>query len=370
MKGSKTKIKEGSYRLRYCYKGVNHSRNVKAKNDREADSLLAEFIIEVEKGSYLNLNYTFYEFSFIWLKEVVKPNCSPIVLNKYISYLNNRILPAIGHYKINEITVLMLRSFFNNLKNEKTMYTNRENHYLSKGTIEKIIEITTSVFQNAYLMNIIKENPCTKAKKGIKLNDIPSEINKKEKISYLDIKNYKKMLEGLKNEAIQRRALGEIAVKMGMRASEIYALQESDIDFKSKTISINKSRHYVKGMGNIIRPTKTIKSKRIITYPASLENTLKALVSYSKENEFLFDGISLSGISAWFKKFQKRNEIAPTIRFHDLRHTHATLLLGKGIDLKTISERLGHNNISTTMDIYADVLKELERESANVIDTI
>lgn len=58
------------------------------------------------------------------------------------------------------------------------------------------------------------------------------------------------------------------------------------------------------------------------------------------------------------------------IRIHDLRHTHATLLLAQGVDIKTISERLGHSNISITMNTYTDVLKELDTSAANKLDEI
>lgn len=72
--------------------------------------------------------------------------------------------------------------------------------------------------------------------------------------------------------------------------------------------------------------------------------------------------------SAW-NKFLKRNNIRK-IRIHDIRHTHATLLLAQGVDIKTISERLGHSNISITMNIYTDVLKELDKSAADKLDEI
>ena len=79
--------------------------------------------------------------------------------------------------------------------------------------------------------------------------------------------------------------------------------------------------------------------------------------------------LSIDGIYSWFSKWQEKNNIKK-IRFHDIRHTHATLLLYKGVDVKTISERLGHADIQTTLDIYADVLKELDINAANKLDEI
>ena len=84
---------------------------------------------------------------------------------------------------------------------------------------------------------------------------------------------------------------------------------------------------------------------------------------------YIFYYLIIDGIYSWFSKWQEKNNIKK-IRFHDIRHTHATLLLYKGVDVKTISERLGHADIQTTLDIYADVLKELDINAANKLDEI
>ena len=79
--------------------------------------------------------------------------------------------------------------------------------------------------------------------------------------------------------------------------------------------------------------------------------------------------MSIDGICSWFDIWQTKNNIT-NIRFHDLRHTHATILLFLGVDIKTISERLGHADIQTTLNIYADVLQELDKKSTEKIDTL
>lgn len=371
MKGTKQKINNNTWRLRYCYNGTRYSKNVEATTVKEANLLLAEFILDIEKNTYLNnTNYTFYEYSLIWLKEKVKPNCSPITMAKDISYLNNRVLPVLGKYKLSDINPLILSNFFNSLKKEKTMYKNREPKYLSKSTIIKIMDLVSRIMNYAYIMDIIPSNPVTKARKNINLNDIPSEINKKEKIYFWDKETYKYALECMKKEPFLRRAIYEITIKTGMRASELYALTKEDIDLNAKTISITKSRHYVKeSKSYVLRPPKTNKSRRLITIPPSLIPILKELISNSK-NEYLFDEYSKLGLGAAFLKFQKKYNISPIINFHGMRHTHATLLLAQGVDIKTISERLGHEDIRVTMNTYTDVLDELQFKAAKAIDEI
>ena len=79
--------------------------------------------------------------------------------------------------------------------------------------------------------------------------------------------------------------------------------------------------------------------------------------------------MSIDGVPAWFSKWQIKNNIQ-RIKFHDLRHTHATLLLLQGIDLKTIQHRLGHSDISMTMNTYTHVLDELHRTASTKLDEI
>ena len=86
------------------------------------------------------------------------------------------------------------------------------------------------------------------------------------------------------------------------------------------------------------------------------------LDSLDYKSSYIFDFLSIDGICSWFDKWQNKNNIK-NIRFHDIRHTHATILLYLGVDVKTISERLGHSDIQTTLNIYADVLKELDVKS-------
>ena len=88
-----------------------------------------------------------------------------------------------------------------------------------------------------------------------------------------------------------------------------------------------------------------------------------------RNQEYIFEHLSIDGICSWFKKWQKENQIR-VIRFHDLRHTHASVLLYKQLDIKTISERLGHKHIQTTIDTYLHVMVELNQKAATIIDEL
>ena len=361
--------KGGSYQFEYTYKGKRHYGSIscdEVKSEKEAKEKLEEFCVEVRKGNYIDKTYTFFEFSSIWLKEVVKPNFSHTTLSTYIKHLNNRILPRLGHYKLTEINPLVINSFVNELKEGKTMFATRENKPLSRSTIQKNFNIVRTILQRAFEYELINSNPCKRVK--LNLNNIESEKNKEENIHYYDKETYLKVLKLLENEDFGKRVVIETALKTGLRRSELWGLTWADIDFSNKEISINKSRQKINGEMKVCN-CKTKSSIRKISIPESLLQLLEEYKIESSGTKFVFENLDIDNIPAWFRKWQTKNNIEK-IKFHDLRHTHATLLLFAGVDIKTISERLGHSNIGMTMNIYTHVLKELDRKASEAIDSL
>ncbi len=375
MAGKYTK-RGNKYRLQYMKDGQRYSTTVDAKTDKEAKTKLAEFVTEVEKGLFYNTNYTFFEFAQIWIDEVQKPNSSPVTVNKYKSYLNNRIIPYLGNYKLNKINASILNSYFNEVKTWKTMYKPpRQNVPISKSTVEKIYEIVTAILQKAFEWDLILSNPCKKVK--IKFDNMESEIQKtkekgekKEVINSYTKEEYKSVLELLKKEEPGKRILIETALKSGLSKEELFGLRWSDFDVENSTLSVKVVRLYTKETGIIEKQPKAHSRIRTISIPNSLCEALKSFkTKFDKNEDYIFKDININSIGSWFTDFQKRNNIRK-IRFHDLRHTHATLLLYKGVDIKTISKRLGHSKIGITMDTYTDVLKELDLSASQKMDEI
>lgn len=404
----KTKRKEGTYqlnkngtaRLQYMLNGERYSETVEVSNEEEAQSKLALFVDTVKKGQFVNTNYTVTEFTQIWLDNRVRPNSDINRVPKYLSYLNNRVLPEIGNIKLKNLSRTQLENFFNKLKNSKTLYKNRENKLISAGTVEKIRKIINSMLNYAVECDLILKNPC----KGIKIkcNSKSNELShikeiseaKKGKISYFNVKEYKlvclllenefksiyaddKISKTKKQQELAKRLIILIDLKTGMRRSELFGLARgngfNDLDTKKKTFNVNKTRHYAKGVGRYTKSTKNSSSIRIKSLPDSLIPFINMYYNYldiiNYENMYIFDCLSIDGICSWWHKWQNKNNIR-VIRFHDIRHTHPTILLYLSIDMKTISERLGHANIQTTFNIYADVLKELDKKASKKIDKL
>ena len=158
-----------------------------------------------------------------------------------------------------------------------------------------------------------------------------------------------------------------------MRRSELFGLTREDLSIEKATFDVNKSRHYLSGKGKYTKYAKNESSIRQKSLPKSILSYLKLyyelLDRLNYKEPYIFDYLSIDGVCSWFDRWQDENHIR-NIRFHDIRHTHPTILLALGVDIKTISERLGHADIQTTLNIYADVLKDLDEQSAEKIDNL
>lgn len=404
----KNKRKEGSYqlksngtaRLQYMLDGERYSDTVEAYDEEEAESKLALFVESIKKGTFINNNFTVTEFAQIWLDNKVRPNSDINRVPKYLNYLNNRILPELGNIKIKKLTKQRLEIFFNDLKRSKTLYTNRKNHTVKPATVEKIRKILNSLLNYAVSCDVILKNPCKDIK--IKYNALPNDIeyikqisdNKSKQVNHFDIEEYKFVCEQIENEfnfylnndnisqnkklrEIGRRLIILLDLKTGMRRSELFGLAKGngycDLNIENKTFNVNKTRHYAKGVGKYTKETKNTPSTRVKSLPNSIIPYIEKYFNYLESIEYndiyIFEHLSIDGTSTWWDSWQNKNNIK-NIRFHDLRHTHPTILLYLGVDMKTISERLGHADIQTTFNIYADVLKELDKESVNKLDAI
>lgn len=398
------KRREGSYqlysngkaRLYYMKDRVPYRTTVDAKDDEEAQKKLDLFVESVKKGLFINTNYTFAEFAQIWLDEKVRPNAGDITVKKYINYLNNRILPYIGKVKLKNLNRQQLEKYFNTIKTTSTNYSKRSiNNTIKPETVRKLKNIIHACLEYAVECELIIKNPCYRIK--VKFTNTTDENTikelvkqKREKIHYYDMTEFKHVCNLLEKEFLEyyyndkiddakklrevgRRFIVLLALKTGMRRSELFGLTREDLSLENATFDVNKSRHYIPSKGKITKYPKNDSSIRIKSLPESILKYLKLdyelLDRLEYKNPYIFDYLSIDGICSWFDKWQTQHNIK-NIRFHDIRHTHATILLFLGVDIKTISERLGHSDIQTTLNQYADVLEELDQKSVEKIDTL
>jgi integrase len=175
------------------------------------------------------------------------------------------------------------------------------------------------------------------------------------------------------------------AVGTGMRVGELPGLRWSDLDLPAGAAYVARAAQYLPGSGVTFRTPKTARSRRNVALSPDTVRVLRehrawqaerrlASGSGYEDSDLVFavgDGRPLSpnNVSQAFLRLEKRLGIEP-VRFHDLRHTAATLMLKAGIHPKIVSERLGHSTINITLDTYSHVLPDMQREAAATLDRI
>ncbi|MGG1400199.1 site-specific integrase [Bacillus salipaludis] len=334
---------------------------------QEAGKALTKILNEINEGTLFEpANMTVNQFMVIWFKER-KLSVERTTYQNNSAFFNIYISPQIGSLKMFDVSPLILQNFVNDLV-EKTN--------LASSTIHKIFDILKVSFAKALKLKIIKENP-------VVLVDLPKV--KKAEMKVWDSDQVNIFLKNVTNVKRPSKYITAylLAILTGMRQGEILGLRWKDIDFQTKQIFVSQTlSHDGKELRNW---TKTKAGKRAIHIPDVLINHLKIerknFLSNKLEcgNEFEDNDLVIctkngkpvqsTNLLRAFKNDAKKVGL-PIIRFHDLRHTHATMLIQQNINPKVIQERLGHSRIGITLDIYSHVLPSMQQEVAMKLDEI
>lgn len=262
------------------------------------------------------------------------------------------------------------------IKHSSFFIPTKEIKPLSSQTILHYHRLISSMLTSAVQWQLILSNPAERVK--------PPKVEKGEAAHY-DEAAIEKMLNFLDNEPMKYRVMVLLAIYTGLRKGEICGLEWSDIDFENNRLRVRQASQYVPGVGTFEKTPKNESSKRIIALPGIAVNLLREYKAAQNEERLkqgdnwqdhnrLFtqwngEPIHPDTISKWFTNFIKRYDL-PKLTFHGLRHSNASLLIGQGVDIQTISSRLGHARVSTTTDIYSHQLRRPDVEAAEKIDNI
>ncbi|WP_291652825.1 site-specific integrase [Clostridium sp.] len=258
---------------------------------------------------------------------------------------------------------------------------------LKNTTLQNIFTALNSSLNRALKLQLINNNVC-------KFVDRP----KRERFvaETLSIEEFHTILNSLNNEDfrdyIMKLAL-TMTLELGLRRGELSGLTWDNIDFKNNKIKIENN--FIKTNAGVkVTTPKTEESKRTLVVSGSLISMLKEhkkillqnKINYGEfyTNENILDGKKYDFVFIWesgiyidpnywthrFSRVLKKLSINKKIRWHDLRHTNATLLLSQGVNFKTIQIRLGHADINTTLNIYSHVTEEMQREASEKITNL
>ncbi|MGG4498447.1 tyrosine-type recombinase/integrase [Brevibacillus reuszeri] len=329
---------------------------------KEAQVACAELVNKVSRGEYIEqTNKTLREFMNEWMDLQIKQTVRISTYENYYRAINKRILPVLGHLKLKEITPAHIQRFYKELVEE--------------GLTAEYIRYLHSLLKNA-LRFAVKWQLI--AKNMVDLVD-PPRINRKEKDTWT-MEQSNRLLGEAKNSNPNYYILYFLAVYTGMRRGELLGLQWKDIDFNEGKISVSRTSVVVNGGNYLFHEPKTSSSNRLISIPEIVLNELrrhqlqqrkqKLYVGKAYEDWDLVAATELGkpihpkSLTDHFHRMIKKADI-PKIRFHDLRHTHATLLLKLGEHPKIVSERLGHHNIHMTLNTYSHVMPDMQKATAD-----
>ena len=373
MAGSIEKRGKNSYRLS-CLAGYNlQGKPIKKTKTvhctkKEAEIELAKFVADVQNGMVIEgKSLKFSEFTEIWKRDYGSKELAPSTYKRYCRMLETRLLPYFGHFYVNKIKPTDIMQFYDLLSKDTQLVRKKDNEGnktlkpLSGKTILEHHRLLRAMLHKAVYWQVIVSNPAERVQ--------PPKA-KKPKRKYYDDDQCKILLENLEQldeEEIKYKTAIILTVFTGVRLGELMGLEWNDIDFRNGIVSINRSSQYLADTGVFTKVPKTESSIREVAIPDFVISLLEEYKLWYEEQKSLYgelwinsnrlfvqaDGKPMhpSTISKWFVKFIGQIGL-PVINFHGLRHTNATLLIAQNIDVAVVAARLGHAQITTTLNFY------------------
>jgi integrase len=339
------------------------------KTRKEVADKLKVALHEQQQGTLVkSSSQTVAQFLADWLENVHRRRLRPRTYERYDEVINLHVIPALGRYQLQKLTAQHVQAF----------YTKKVDEGLASTTIHYYHSVLHNALSMAVKWGLVSKNVC----------DLVTPPRKERyEIKPLTVEQAQTLLAAARGHKWE--ALFTLALATGMRRGELIALKWQDINFKTGTLQVvrvltrvptkmpNREHVYIEA------EPKTQKSRRsVIIAPFALEALkehrvrqleakLKAGASW-EEHDYVYctlHGTHLgpNHVVEEFKLLLKRAEL-PDIRFHDLRHSAATLLLSIGIHPKVVQELLGHTQINITMDVYSHVLPGMQKDAMSKLD--
>lgn len=370
--------------------------------DKELTSAAALFEERVKNGEFLSGDkMKFKEFMEKWIDEWAVTHLTPRVQQDYIAMIEKHGLPVFGNMPIGKIKSAHIQGIITDLNKDH-----------APTSVRKIVSAFSSVFQYAYRMDVIKENPVRRCEQPRMKHDTD--------LHFFTADQAKRFLKAIQEPQIytyrrrngtvyteerymqtQLKAFFFLAIYSGCRRGELLALTWRDIDFRNCKLSITKATSKLRTGEQEIKDPKTVKGVRELRLPKQCFEILRRWHIEEKElclmlgedwkgksvrefdDNFIFI-VQTSGeqmhTDTPYQSFQRfikhynnsvrKKDKLPEITLHDLRHTSATLLLSEGMDIEEVSRRLGHSKPSVTLDVYGHALPEKDDEAAGILGSL
>lgn len=329
----------------------------KTKRDAESDLKIYQAKAALQQTIPASM-LTLKDYLPQWF-ESHKKMLAPNTINGYAVNINNHIIPQIGTLKLKDIKPKHLEAFYS------TLMTDKE---LSAKTVKYIHNVLKVALKAAVDNKIIDDNPCLKAKTP-KVPKFQSQL--------LSLEQLKTLLSEIEGDRYETEI--KLAAMLGLRKGEVLGIKRIDLDTTKHTLHIQRQVSIVRdntidknGLYYGIKPLKSESSDRVLFLSQEIESLIlrkdefnrgrkKILQGAYQDNNLICcndDGTVMSPQTLYhaFKRILTRCGL-PNVRFHDLRHSYATLCIDLNIPLKVISQNLGHSSTAVTDAVYADSIK-------------
>jgi integrase len=340
-------------------------KDMYAKTRKEAADKLKSAQRSILDGVDLSAErMTVAHFLDKWLVASVKPSTRHKTFTTYESLCRTAIRPRIGNKNLSKLTALDLQSLYSELTDSG----------LSSRTVHHVHRVLHRAFTQAVRWKILSRNPCD----GATSPKVP-----RAELTVWGAGDADAFL--LATREHRMHGLYVLALTTGMRQGELLGLKWADIDFDTGTLAVRRALQWQRGIGLAFVEPKTARSRRKIHLS---QTALFALRAHKDRQAFdrhaagaAWNELGLVFCDAAGEPLSPTNETKrfqravaatglPAIRFHDLRHTAATILLAKGVHVKLVSEMLGHSTIVLTLDTYSHVIPAMHGDAAAAMDAV
>ena len=346
------------WQIRYWYTdatGRRRQRGETVPTKHEAERLLRRRLDEEEKGQVVSRKHrTLASYLEYWLEHFARPNLRALTVEKYEGYIRRSIVPHLGHMDLQRITPTQIQQ----------LYTRLLRQPLSSTTVRQIHAILSGALGQAVKWRLLSFNPVD----GVTAPPVAHHEPVVWTADELD-----KFCQGIADHPF--RPLFLTAICTGLRRSELVGARVTALDLPQGGLRVTSTLQRVRGKLLEEEP-KNRKSRRLVRLGPALIDMLRAELGRrlldGPASDYLFcnaEGAPLNAdhVSHTFRETCIEIEVRP-IRFQDLRHLHASLLLGSGEHLKVVSDRMGHSTITTTYDTYAHVMPDADRGAAETVE--
>jgi len=366
--GTVRQRKDGRWEGRHI---VGYDENGKAKTKNVLANTKAECIEKLKKlqESYSEVapfkvgpDMRFGDWINYWYENHSKPTIRPTTQKEYEGWIYTHAVPGLGHIPLNKLTQSECQKFLNDMKsNGRKIHRDTKGPEMAARSVRSCYHVIRMSLDRAVKEGLIKKNPIL----GCKLP--PPETKEMKVLSKEEIQRF---LIQAKEEGMYELFLLELTT--GMRRGEILALTWDDLNFETGELRINKQVTPVGGK-NILCEPKTKAAFRTIILPPVMVELLR---EYKKGifSHLMFPSrikpdqpIDPGYVRKRLQQILERAD-CKRVRFHDLRHTFATMSLEHGMDVKTLSAIIGHVSAKTTLNIYTHITSEMEENAAVSID--